>query len=197
MKKRFWQPIWKFEEVEKELAKLEQEGWRLDRICGFRRFEFVKSRPKTAQYFFTHDNVRENVSTFIIEQGLKQNHNANRISGNFIELFGFTSLYRITAVFDATEQTENRNILLQYLLLRKAIIGLVLLLFVVAPIVLGVIFKPLEFWNDLSLFEAVFLSLWFFASLIFTIHNLRGYFYIKRKNKTSLLAVNPHSTNGM
>ena len=31
------------EEVEKELAKLEQEGWRLDRICGFRRFEFVKS----------------------------------------------------------------------------------------------------------------------------------------------------------
>ena len=35
MKKRFFQPIWKFEEIEKQLTSLEENGWRLDKIKCF------------------------------------------------------------------------------------------------------------------------------------------------------------------
>ena len=53
MKKRYLHPIWKIDEIEKELSILEQNGWRLNKIYGIRNFEFVKSKPKSAKYFFT------------------------------------------------------------------------------------------------------------------------------------------------
>ena len=52
MKKHFWQPIWRFEEVESELAALEQDGWRLHAVHRFRCFEFVKSHPKNTRFFY-------------------------------------------------------------------------------------------------------------------------------------------------
>ena len=54
MKKRLFQPIWKFEEIEKQLTALEESGWRLNKIRGLRCFEFVESKPKTVQYFLTY-----------------------------------------------------------------------------------------------------------------------------------------------
>ena len=62
MKKRFFQPVWKFEEIEKQLTSLEENGWRLDKIKGFRCFEFVKSKPKTVQYFLTYSITREKLN---------------------------------------------------------------------------------------------------------------------------------------
>ena len=48
MTKRFFTPAWKCEKLESELSRLEQEGWRLDKISGFRKFEFIKATPKKA-----------------------------------------------------------------------------------------------------------------------------------------------------
>ena len=56
MVKRFFAPIWKCDEIEAELSRLEKEGWRLDKISGFRKFEFTKATPKDKAYFFTFYN---------------------------------------------------------------------------------------------------------------------------------------------
>ena len=71
MKKRFFQPVWKFEEIENQLTFLEENGWRLNKIRGFRCFEFVKSTPKTVQYFFTYSLTREKLNMNLIEMELK------------------------------------------------------------------------------------------------------------------------------
>ena len=96
MKKRFFQPVWKFEEIEKQLTSLEENGWRLDKIKGFRCFEFVKSNPKTVRYFLTYTLTREKLNMNLIENTLVQNFNANEISGTLLDGLGGTSVFRIT-----------------------------------------------------------------------------------------------------
>ena len=96
MKKRFFQPIWKFEEIEEQLTALEESGWRLNKIKGLRCFEFVKSKPKTVQYFLTYSITREKLNMNIIENSLVQNFGANQIKGTLLEGLSGTSVFRIT-----------------------------------------------------------------------------------------------------
>ena len=120
MKKRFFRPIWKFDTIEKELVSLEEKGWRLNKISGFRCFEFVKSTPKTVQYFFTYSLTREKLSMNLIEDTLVQKVNANQIKGTIMEGLGGISIFRITKQAELTEQLDNRDIILQHYLLKKS-----------------------------------------------------------------------------
>ena len=106
MKKRFFQPIWKFKKIEKQLTALEESGWRLNRIKGLRCFEFVKSKPKTVQYFLTYSITREKLNMNIIENSLVQNFGANQIKGTLLEGLSGTSVFRITKQEELTEQSE-------------------------------------------------------------------------------------------
>ena len=121
MKKRFFQPIWKFEEIEKQLTSLEENGWRLDKIKGFRCFEFVKSKPKTVQYFLTYSITREKLNMNLIENTLVQKFNANEIRGTLLDGLGGTSVFRITKQAELTEQLNNRDIILQHYLFKKVV----------------------------------------------------------------------------
>ena len=119
MKKRFFQPIWKFEEIESQLTVMEENGWRLNKIRGLRCFEFVKSTPKTVQYFFTYSLTREKLNMNLIENSLVQQFNANQIKGTLLDGLGLTSVYRITKQVELTEQANDRDIILQHYLFKK------------------------------------------------------------------------------
>ena len=126
MKKRFFQPIWKFEEIEKQLTALEESGWRLNKIKGLRCFEFVQSKPKTVQYFLTYSITREKLNMNIIEDSLVQNFGANQIKGTLLEGLGGTSVFRITKQEELTEQSDNRDIIIQHYLFKKVVFGIIL-----------------------------------------------------------------------
>ena len=125
MRKRFFQPIWKFEEIEKQLIVLEEKGWRLDKIKGFRCFEFVKATPKTVCYFFTYSLTREKLNMNLIENTLVQNLGAHQIKGSFLEGLGITSVFRITKQAELTEQLDNRDIILEHYLFKKIVLGII------------------------------------------------------------------------
>ena len=148
MKKRFFQPVWKFEEIEKQLTSLEENGWRLDKIKGFRCFEFVKSNPKTVRYFLTYTLTREKLNMNLIENTLVQNFNANEISGTFLDSLGGTSVFRITKQAELTEQLKDRDIILQHYLFKKVVLGIILFLLLLTQI----------FCCDMILLTAFFVS---------------------------------------
>ncbi|MBQ8783138.1 MAG: DUF2812 domain-containing protein [Clostridia bacterium] len=181
MKKRFLHPIWKFDEIEKELSVLEQNGWRLNKIYGIRNFEFVKSKPKSVKYFFTYSIPREKINMYIIEDTLKQKFNATEIRGNF----GGTQIYRITKQGEVEEQIFNRNIILQHYLFKRMICCLLLLLLFSIPLIMGLILNPEKLLNDIisQFFESVLLAFCFMLVVFGLIYNIIGYVYMKSKNK--------------
>ena len=107
--KRFFSPIWKCEKIETELELLENNGWRLEKISGYRKFQFVKSQPKTTKYFFTCSFARDR-GMIITEQALKSQCKATEISGSFIESLKTTRIYRITREEDLLQRKIYRNI---------------------------------------------------------------------------------------
>ena len=80
MKKFFFFPLWKIENLEGKLSKLEQNGWRLDRLSPFNCFHFVEATAKDTSYFFTYKLIKEN-GMADIEHFLKSKHNANPVRG--------------------------------------------------------------------------------------------------------------------
>ena len=183
MKKRFFQPLWKFEEIEKQLTVLEEKGWRLNKIGGFRCFEFVKSTPKTVQYFFTYSLTREKLSMNLIEDTLVQKLNANQIKGTFMEGLGGISIFRITKQAELTEQLNDRDIILQHYLLKKVVLGIVLFFLLFAPLVIGAAINMEKFLEDLNVFYMVFFSFCFLFIVGYTVYNLIGLLYQNNKLK--------------
>ena len=123
MTKRFLAPIWKCDETESELERLENEGWRLEKISGFRKFQFVKASPKTTKYFFTCSFVKES-GMIQTEELLKREYKATKIHGSFIEGLKTTSVYRITREADLKQRKVYRNIYLRHLVWQYVLIAL-------------------------------------------------------------------------
>lgn len=185
MKKIFLSPIWKVDEIEKELSILEQNGWRLNKIHGIRYFEFVKSKPKYAKYFFTFSIPRERIDMYSIEDSLKQKFNATEISGNLIGLLGVTTAYRITKEVEYEEQVHNRNIVLQHYLFKRVIFCLLTLLLLSTPLIVGFILNFEKLFNDIisQIFLFLMLAICIVLVVFGLIYNIIGYFYMKSKNK--------------
>ena len=182
MKKRFLYPIWKFDEMEKELALLEKSGWRLDKIKGLRCFEFVKSTPKTTTYFFTYYLAREKLTMHLIEDTLKQDFNANQIKGSLAVGFGGVYVFRLTKPVGLTEQKVFRNIVLQHLVFKKVVYGLLLLALELVPLTLGLILNFDKLLADMNPAYILFFVCYFLACFSYTIHNTVGYIYLRKKN---------------
>ena len=127
MTKRFFAPIWKCDKIESELSRLEQEGWRLDKISGLRKFEFAKATPKSATYFFTYRTRNRNMYDY--EACLKREYSALPVKGIFIES-DRTRIYRITKNVDLHQYKASRNFFLRYLVLQY--VWLALFLFTIA-----------------------------------------------------------------
>lgn len=121
--KRFFAPIWKCDKIEYELEKLESEGWRLEKISGFRKFKFVSANPKSAKYFFTFSLGKE-TGMIHTEYEIKRTYKATEISGSFIEGLTTTSVYRITRDADLSQRKLYRNRYLSHLVLQYVWIGL-------------------------------------------------------------------------
>lgn len=167
MVKRFFAPIWKCDEIEAELSRLEKEGWRLDKISGFRKFEFTKATPKDKAYFFTFYTKDRNM--FDYEYFLKREYKANEIKGRFID-FSVSALYRMPQNVDLIHCTLARNFFLRYLVLQYVWVGL----FIFVPPAICLIFSD-------AIAEQIFFAVLAFigASLFFP--NLYGWIYLRRK----------------
>ena len=181
MKKRFFQPIWKYDEIENELANLEEKGWRLNQIKGFRCFEFVESKPKQVQYFFTYSMVKEKSNMYLIENTLAQKFNATQIKGDFFDGLGITTIFRITKTEQLNEQKLNRDIILHHYLFKKFILGIVILLILLLPLLIGAILNLEKLLNDMNPFYFVIFATWFIFGTVYSIYNFFGSIYLKKK----------------
>ena len=154
MIKRFFAPIWKCDEIEVELERLENKGWRLERISGFRKFKFVKASPKATKYFFTCSFVKES-GMIQTEQLLKREFKATEISGNFIEGLKTTSVYRITREADLLQRKIYRNIYLRHLVLQYILIALFFTGISVAGLILASVFGETPIFSSQNIMFAI------------------------------------------
>ena len=166
MVKRFFAPIWKCDEIEAELSRLEKEGWRLDKISGFRKFEFTKATPKNATYFFTYWEKHRDMYDY--EASLRREYKALSIKGSFIA-GPQTHIHRIPQDVDLASYKRSRNFFLRYLVLKYVWIGLIF--FSLSTICLIISDTVAE-----QIFSAFFAFIW--ASLFFP--NLYGWIYLRR-----------------
>ena len=154
MTKRFFAPIWRCDEIESELERLGNEGWRLEKISGFRKFQFVKAAPKTIKYFCTCSFVKE-CGMIQTELLLKREHKATEIHGHFIEGLKTTSIYRITREADLLQRKVYRNIYLRHLVWQYILIGLLFSSISVAGIILSHIFDGTPLFSPQNIIFAI------------------------------------------
>ena len=167
MTKRFFAPLWKCEEIESELSRLEQEGWRLDKISGFRKFEFVKAKPKNATYFFTYWTKARNMYDY--EASLRREYKALPI---MIKGANTMRIHRIPEDVDLTPYKRPRNFFLRYLVLQYVWVGLIFLVLSIAAAILSSTVAELIFPSLLAAFSATV----FFP-------NLFGWIYLRKQYK--------------
>ena len=177
MTKRFFAPIWKCDEIEVELERLENDGWRLEKISGFRKFMFVKASPKATKYFFTCSFVKES-GMIQTEQLLKREFKATEISGNFIEGLKTTSVYRITREADLLQRKVYRNIYLRHLVLQYILIGLMFASISIACIILSCVFNGKPLFD----FGHIFLAAIGTFGMFVIIRYLFGWLYLRKQH---------------
>ncbi len=182
MKKRYLYPIWKLDIIEEQLRKMEQNGYRLDKVTPFRTFHFVSSKPKDVQYFSVCSIIREFASTYSTEQSLLEN-GATKIKGS---LFGFTcstDIYRITKSTEMKEKHEYRNIYLQRVVLQRFIISIIIALLTLLCTVLQCISLGIEGLLE-NAFSFVLVCSIFTISFLYALHNLYGFIFLRKQYKT-------------
>ena len=124
MKKFFFFPLWRIEKLEEKLSKLEQKGWRLDRLSPFNCFHFVEAAAKDTSYFFTYKLIKEN-GMADIEHFLKSKHSANPVPGTpAASIHHSVYVYRIVSCVDLEKPRFYRNIYLQHLVCQKILLGM-------------------------------------------------------------------------
>ena len=126
MKKFFFYPLWKIEQLEKKLSIFEQTGWRLDKLSPINCFHFVESSAKDTSYFFTYKLIKEN-GMADIEHCLKTKHKANPVHGTLAaSILHSVYVYRIVSCEDLEKLRFYRNIYLQHLIRQKILLGFIL-----------------------------------------------------------------------
>ena len=183
MKKFFFFPLWKIEEIEKELSKLELNGWRLDRLSAFNCFHFVESSPKHTSYFFTYKLIKEN-GMADIEHFLKSKHGANPVQGTpTASILHTVYVYRMDSSADLEKPRFYRNIYLQHLVSQKILLGL----FFPVLSTLLLIFQLLtsgKGTEDIS--SWIFIGLINLLSLAYCGYQLWGLYRLKQEYKKAL-----------
>ncbi len=176
MKKRFFTPIWKCDEIESELERLEKDGWRLDKISGFRKFVFVKASPRSATYFFTCSFVKES-GMINTEYILKSRYKADRIPGSFLEGLKTTTVYRTTGEVDLQQRKLYRNRYLSHLVLQYIGLGLLFLVPSVTGIILSCTLNGTPVWNAGHLI-LLFVGI---CGAAMSLHHLAGSIYLRKQ----------------
>ena len=120
----------------------------------------------------------------IIENSLVKNFNANEISGTFLDGLGGTSVFRITKQAELTEQSDNRDIILQHYLFKKVVFGIILFFVLFAPLAIGAAINIEKFLEGLNIFYIVFFSFCFLSIVSYVIYNLVGLVYQNNKLKS-------------
>ena len=88
----------------------------------------------------------------IIENSLVQNFGANQIKGTLLEGLSGTSVFRITKQEELTEQSDNRDIIIQHYLFKKVVFGIILFFLLFAPLAIGAVINIEKFLEDLNIF---------------------------------------------
>ena len=174
--KHFYAPIWKCEEMESELERLENEGWRLEKISGFRKFTFVKASPKTAKYFFTCSFMKES-GMIQTEQLLKRKYKATEIPGGFIEGSKTTSIYRITREADLKQRKVYRNLYLRHLVWQCILIAL----FFTGISLAGLVWSCIVDGNPLFSPENIIFSMIAICSTSSLFYHFCGWLYLRKQ----------------
>lgn len=186
IKKFMFFPLWKVDELENELNKLECQGWRLVKI-KFMLFYFVKSNSKDTAYIVTynmHNDFKPNMYEY--EHMLLSEYYADKISSGNISY----SIFRITGKNrDFKDLIEYRNKYFQHILFQYIIGLFVLLLFFLALIIVPIVFHGITILCDIifTLFCEIIL-------LLLTIYCIYG--YIKQRKKAKDYGTQKEHTRG-
>lgn len=184
MIKRIFTPIWKTETIEKELSKLESEGWRLEKISGFRTFEFVSAKQKNTDYIIIFSPARDSRSAihFVMHDLLTRG--AIEIKGDFFNPMVRTAVFRITNNCDNTDIRALRDKELKRILKGKMILNLFLTCVILFAFFMTVfVQKKSLIYDSYSCFQTVLLSAVCLIEFISLIYNLTGLIYLKNKNR--------------
>lgn len=180
MKKRFWQPLWKLEEIEAELGALEKEGWRLSAIKGLRRFEFVPAKPKEVRYFYTYltynmfsRSLRYSGQMTFLEAKLKEGK-----YGSTCVSSGNLSFFRIARPQDLSELRRDRALVLNQMFRGRALCGLAYLLIFSVFILLSVTLN-----GKCDVFEIALLIGLILPMFLYTVYNAIGWQAQRKKIK--------------
>lgn len=178
--KRYFSPIWKLDKIEAELERAEAEGWRLDNICGFRKFRFVRSAPLKTKYFFTCSLAKERgmLQTELI---LKNECKATKIPGNFIEGLKTSSVFRIENEVDLLQRKIYRNLYLRHLVFQS------LLIEITATLSLAVIiFSDFSDGKPLFDFIHILLILLCCCGAVSSLRHFYGWIYLRKQYRKFL-----------
>ena len=184
MIKRIFTPIWKTDEIEKELSKLESEGRRLEKISGLREFEFVSAKPKKTDYIIIPSPVRDSRSAIHFVKHDLLTRGAIEIKGDFLNLMVSTTVFRITNDYDNTDIRALRDEELKRILKGKMILNLFLTCIILFAFFMTVfVQKKSLIYDSYSCFQTVLLGVICLVEFIFFIYNLTGLMYLKKKNR--------------
>ena len=163
--KYLFYPLWRIEELEKELKDAESKGMKLKEVKRFNRFVFEESAPKDTLYIVTYNMTNDyRPDMFEWERILLSDYKANEIKSK-----SSYSFFRITQ--DERELKgfiDYRNAYFKHVLLHYFLISLIFL-FVLS---FGMIWCLI---GNYPIVEKILLSLFFVVILIGTVYQLYGY----------------------
>ena len=177
MVKRYFVPIWKMDKVEGKLSKLESQGFRLNRISGLCKYEFVPCSPKNTSYYFTINLVKENLMGNTEQDILK--NNGNKIKGSLYFDLCSINVYRFSNGQNTYQHNDSRKASIYSVLKTRLRLNAFIIIISLLCITAELITKGFPV-SSFSRFEFLIVFLITIISTIFFIYNLKGMLYIKK-----------------